>query len=140
MPRYVATMAVKGLNKVGKRIKGSNVLIMGLTYKEDVADIRESPVEQMVGELKEYEVNVFGYDPLLSDAVIRHFGAQPLPRLDKKMDAVIISVAHAPFKMMSVQEILSLMNSEPVIIDVRGMVDCGPAVVKGGGVLHDFRV
>jgi len=69
---------------------------------------------------------------LLSDAVIRHFGAQPLPRLDKKMDAVIISVAHAPFKMMSVQEILSLMNSEPVIIDVRGMVD-GVAVVGDGG-------
>jgi len=132
MPKYVADMAIKGLNKVGKRIKGSNVLIMGLTYKEDVADIRESPVEQMVEELKEYEVNVFGYDPLLSDAVIRHFGAQPLPRLDKKMDAVIISVAHAPFKMMSVQEILSLMNSEPVIIDVRGMVD-GVAAVRSGG-------
>jgi UDPglucose 6-dehydrogenase/UDP-N-acetyl-D-galactosamine dehydrogenase len=133
MPKYVADMAIKGLNKVGKRIKGSNVLIMGLTYKEDVADIRESPVEQMVEELKEYEVNVFGYDPLLSDAVIRHFGAQPLPKLDKKMDAVIISVAHAPFKMMSVQEILSLMNSEPVIIDVRGMVDGGPAAVRSGG-------
>ena len=48
MPKYVAEMAVKGLNKVGKTIKGSNVLIMGLTYKEDVADIRESPVENMV--------------------------------------------------------------------------------------------
>ena len=41
-------MAVKGLNKFGKVIKGFNVLIMGLTYKEDVADIRESPVENMV--------------------------------------------------------------------------------------------
>jgi len=58
MPKYVAEMAVKGLNKVGKVIKGSNVLIMGLTYKEDVADIRESPVENMVQELKEYDVNV----------------------------------------------------------------------------------
>jgi UDP-N-acetyl-D-glucosamine/UDP-N-acetyl-D-galactosamine dehydrogenase len=51
MPQYVAEMAVKGLNKVGKVIKGSNVLIMGLTYKEDVADIRESPVEKMVHEM-----------------------------------------------------------------------------------------
>jgi len=48
MPKYVAEMAVKGLNKFGKVIKGFNVLIMGLTYKEDVADIRESPVENMV--------------------------------------------------------------------------------------------
>ena len=46
MPKYVAEMAVKGLNKVGKVIKGSNVLIMGLTYKEDVADIRESPARE----------------------------------------------------------------------------------------------
>ena len=74
MPKYVAEMAVKGLNKVGKTIKGSNVLIMGLTYKEDVADIRESPVENMVHELKEYDVNVYGYDPLLPDSVIAHFG------------------------------------------------------------------
>jgi UDPglucose 6-dehydrogenase/UDP-N-acetyl-D-galactosamine dehydrogenase len=58
MPKYVAEMAVKGLNKVGKTIKGSNVLIMGLTYKEDVADIRESPVENMVHELRDYDVNV----------------------------------------------------------------------------------
>ena len=75
---------------------------MGLTYKEDVADIRESPVENMVAELKEYDVNVYGYDPLLSDAVIEHFGAIPLPRLDKMMDAVIISVAHSQFRKMGV--------------------------------------
>jgi UDP-N-acetyl-D-galactosamine dehydrogenase len=123
MPKYVAEMAVKGLNKVGKTIKGSNVLIMGLTYKEDVADIRESPVENMVHELKEYDVNVYGYDPLLSDAVIKHFGARPLPKLDKKMDAVIISVAHRQFKEMSMKQIRDLMNKNPVLIDVRGMVD-----------------
>jgi len=121
MPKYVANLAIKGLNKVGKTIKGSNVLIMGLTYKEDVADIRESPVENMVHELKEYDVNVYGYDPLLSDSVIKHFGATPLPKLDKKMDAVIIAVAHKQFKEMPVQKIRSLMNDHPVLIDVRGM-------------------
>jgi UDP-N-acetyl-D-galactosamine dehydrogenase len=123
MPKYVAEMAVKGLNKVGKTIKGSNVLIMGLTYKEDVADIRESPVEKMVHELKEYDVNVYGYDPLLSDEVVELFGTKPLPNLDKKMDAVIISVAHRQFKEMSMKQIRDLMNKNPVLIDVRGMVD-----------------
>lgn len=123
MPKYVAEMTVKSLNKVGKTIKGSNVLIMGLTYKEDVADIRESPVEKMVEELKEYEVNVYGYDPFLSDDVIQHFGAKPLPTLNKKMDAVIIAVAHTPFKKMNVAEIRRFMNDNPVLIDVRGMVD-----------------
>lgn len=132
MPKYVAEMAVKGLNKVGKTIKGSNVLIMGLTYKEDVADIRESPVEHMVEELKDYDVNVFGYDPLLPDAVISHFGAIPLPNLDKKMDAVIIAVAHKQFKEMSVRDIKGLMNSKPVLIDVRRMVE--PADAKAQGI------
>lgn len=131
MPKYVAEMAVKGLNKVGKTIKGSNVLIMGLTYKEDVADIRESPVENMVHELKEYDVNVYGYDPLLSDAVIEHFGASPLPKLDKKMDAVIITVAHKKFKEMSLEQIRGLMNGKPVLVDVRGMVNQNEAEKTG---------
>ena len=131
MPKYVAEMAVKGLNKVGKTIKGSNVLIMGLTYKEDVADIRESPVENMVAELKEYDVNVYGYDPLLSDTVIEHFGAIPLPKLDKMMDAVIISVAHSQFRKMGVEEISRFMNAHPVLIDVRGMEDREAAEAQG---------
>ncbi|ACL16281.1 nucleotide sugar dehydrogenase [Methanosphaerula palustris] len=123
MPKYVADLAVKGLNKVGKTINGSKVLIMGLTYKEDVADIRESPVENMVHELKEFDVQVYGYDPLLSDTVIEHFGAIPLPNLDQKMDAVIIAVAHQQFRQMPVETIRALMNDHPVLIDVRGMVD-----------------
>jgi len=134
MPKYVAELAVKGLNKVGKVIKGSNVLIMGLTYKEDVADIRESPVENMVHELKEYDVDVYGYDPLLSDSAISHFGAKPLPNLDRKMDAVIIAVAHKPFKEMKIDEIRSLMKDKPVLVDVRGMVDRNEA--EKAGILY----
>ena len=131
MPKYVAEMAVKWLNKVGKVIKGSNILIMGLTYKEDVADIRESSVEKMVQELKEYDANVYGYDPMLPDSVIEHFGVKPLPKLDKKMDAVIIAVAHSSFRKMSVGEIRKLMKDHPVLIGVRGMVDQDEAEKAG---------
>ena len=134
MPRYVADLAIKGLNKVGKKIKGSNVLIMGLTYKEDVADIRESPVEEMVKELKEFEVNVYGYDPLLPNTVIEHFGVVPLPKLDKKMDAVIITVAHKEFRTMDLERIVELMNSHPVLVDVRGIVD--PVKTEEAGVYY----
>ena len=52
MPRHVAEMTVKALNDVGKVIKGSRVLIMGLTYKENVADIRETPVKEIIKELQ----------------------------------------------------------------------------------------
>ena len=123
MPQYVANLLIKGLIHVGKKIKGSNVLIMGLTYKEDVADIRESPVEGIVHELKEFNVNVYGYDPLLLDSVIEHFGVKLLPDPKIKMDGIIITVAHKPFKAMSMNEILGLMNENPVLIDVRGMID-----------------
>ena len=104
---------------------------MGLTYKEDVADVRESPAENMVEELKEYDVNVYGYDPLLTPAEIKHFGAIPLTKIDKKMDAVIIAVAHKQFKEMSVKDIAGFMNSNPVLVDVRGMVDRTDAEKKG---------
>ena len=66
MPKHVAEMAIKGLNEVGKIIKGSKVLIMGLTYKENVPDTRESPVREMFKELKEFGIDVYGYDSLLS--------------------------------------------------------------------------
>jgi len=59
MPKHVAEMAIKGLNEVGKVIKGSKVLIMGLTYKENVPDTRESPVKEMVKELKEFGALMF---------------------------------------------------------------------------------
>ena len=56
MPKHVAEMAIKGLNEVDKVIKGSKVLSMGLTYKENVPDTRESPVRELVKELKEFSV------------------------------------------------------------------------------------
>ncbi|MEI7856626.1 MAG: nucleotide sugar dehydrogenase [Methanomicrobiales archaeon] len=123
MPKYVADMAVKGLNNAGKVIKGSSVLIMGLTYKENVPDTRESPVEEMVKELKEFGVIVYGYDPHLPDGVIQKFGATPLPALDKKVDAIIVAVAHDAFKLMNIDRICNLMNDHPVLVDVRGMID-----------------
>ena len=123
MPKHVADMAIKGLNESGKVIKGSKVLIMGLTYKEDVPDIRESPVAPIIHELRSFKIDLYGYDPLLSDETIRHFGVKPLPRLDKKMDAIIIAVAHRQFKQMTIKDIRKILNDHPVLIDVRRMMN-----------------
>jgi UDPglucose 6-dehydrogenase/UDP-N-acetyl-D-galactosamine dehydrogenase len=122
MPKYVAELAIKGLNNVGKVIKGSRVLIMGLTYKENVPDIRESPAEEIIHELKEYGVIVYGYDPLLPPEVIQKFGAIPVKNLDNHYDSIIITVAHNAFKKMSVTEIRNIMGENPVLVDVRGMI------------------
>ena len=121
MPKHVAEMAIKGLNEVGKVIKGSKVLIMGLTYKENVADTRESPVREMVKELKEFGVDVYGYDPLISKEEIGDFGVEVLSNLDVKVDCVIVAVAQEEFKKINLDEIKKFMNDKPVIVDVRGM-------------------
>ena len=130
MPKHVAEMAIKGLNEVGKVIKGSKVLIMGLTYKENVPDTRESPVKEMVKELKEFGVEAYGYDPLLSKEEIEGFGVNALDDLDVKlkMDGVIVAVAHDEFKnkpFLSTGSFFrkKVLNDKPIIEDVRGMFD-----------------
>ena len=131
MPKHIAEMAIKGLNEVGKVIKGSKVLIMGLTYKENVPDTRESPAREMVKELKEFGVDVYGYDPLLSGEEIEAFGVKALDDLNIKVDCVIVAVAHAAFKKMTLEDVKEFMNDAPVLVDVRGMFDGEEAKKKG---------
>ena len=129
MPRHVALTSIKALNEVGKVIKDSRVLIMGLTYKENVPDTRESPVRELIRELKEFRIDVYGYDPLLSREEIEGFGVKKYPKV--KVDAVIIAVAHDEFKKMDLEDIKKLMNDKPVLIDVRWMFDVKKAEKAG---------
>ena len=131
IPRHVALMTVKALNDVGKVIKNSKVLIMGLTYKENVPDTRESPVREMVKELEEFGVKICGYDPLLRKEDIAEFGVEALDGLSVNVDAVIIAVAHDEFKKIDLEDIKKFMNDKPVLIDVRGMFDV-KNVERGG--------
>lgn len=123
MPKHIAEMAIKALNNVGKVIKASKILIMGLTYKEDVADIRETPARGLIKELKEYGAELFGYDPLLKDAE-DEFGIQVIPNLEEiKVDCVILAVVHKAFRELTVNRLKGIMNDKPILIDVRGFFD-----------------
>jgi len=135
MPKHVAEMAIKGLNEVGKVIKGSKVLIMGLTYKENVADTRESPVRETVKELKEFGIDVYGYDPMLSRKEIEGFGVKVLGNLGVKVDCVIVAVAHDEFKKIKLGDVKKFMNDAPVLVDVRSMFDDEEAKRKGKGFI-----
>ena len=86
-------------------------------------DTRESPVKEIVKELKEFGVDVYGYDPLLSKEEIKGFGVKALDELNVRMDCVIVAVAHDEFKKIKLENIKKFMNDKPVIIDVRGMFD-----------------
>jgi UDPglucose 6-dehydrogenase/UDP-N-acetyl-D-galactosamine dehydrogenase len=101
MPRHVTELVIKGLNDDGKVIKGSKVQIMGLTYKENVWDTRESPAREMVKALREYKVDVYGYDSLLSRNEIEGFGVKAVEELTgAKPDAIILAVAHEQFSIL----------------------------------------
>ena len=120
MPLYVANLVIKGLNDVGKVIKNSKVIIMGLTYKENVADTRESPVRMMISKLKEFGIDIYGYDPLLQPDEIEKFFITPLTELNVKADCIIFPVMHEEFKKMNAKQIITSMNPDPVVIDLRG--------------------
>ena len=122
MPKYVGEMAVKGLNEVGKVIKGSKVLLMGLTYKENVADTRKSPAEDIVELLREFDTDVYGYDPYLSEEEIESFDVEVASSV-KGFDCLIITVAHDEFKSMELSEMIGETDGRPVVVDVRGMLD-----------------
>jgi UDPglucose 6-dehydrogenase/UDP-N-acetyl-D-galactosamine dehydrogenase len=77
----------------------------------------------MVKELKEFGVEAYGYDPLLSNEEIEGFCVKALNELNVKMDCVVVAVAHEEFKRKTLDEITKFMNDTPVIIDVRGMFD-----------------
>jgi len=132
MAKHVAEMAIKGINETGCVIKNSNVLIMGLTYKENVPDTRESPVKEMAKELQGYGCQVFGCDPLLSPKEIEGFGVRNANGGVKgKMDCLIVAVAHDEFKKLTFDAIKKFMTSKPVLIDVRRMFDSKAAQKKG---------
>jgi UDP-N-acetyl-D-glucosamine/UDP-N-acetyl-D-galactosamine dehydrogenase len=120
MPRHVATLAIKALNDVGKVIKNSKVLILGLAYKENVADTREAPVKEMIKELQEYGIHLFGHDPLLKDAA-REFGVEAIDDLGsaKGIDCVILAVTHSVFRGLTLDTLRQTMSERPVLIDVR---------------------
>jgi len=121
MPKHIVELTVKGLNEAKKIINGSKILIMGLTFKENVKDTRETPVKEIIRELKEFKCDIYGYDPLLSIEEINSFGVQPLDNLnDIKVDCVIITVVHDIFKKMGLNKLKENMSNNPLLIDVRG--------------------
>jgi len=88
-------------------------------------DMRESPVREMVKALKEFGVEAYGYDPLLSKEEIEGFSVKALDNLDVeiKMDGVIVAVAHDEFRKMKLEDVKKFMNDKPIIVDVRGIFD-----------------
>lgn len=137
MPKNVSELAIKGLNEAGKVIKGSKVLILGLTYKENVPDTRESPVGNIVKELKEFKVKIYGHDPLLCKEQIDAFGIEALSELSSiKADCIIIAAPHSEYVSLTPENLIAITEKDPVLIDVKGCLpDCHES-----GLFHYFTL
>lgn len=120
MPKVVAEMTVKALNDARKVIRDCHVLVMGLTYKDDVPDMRESPSLHLMDELRAYGCEVAAWDPLVMDADLPS-DTRAISRLDevRDYDAIVMAVAHAAFRELSPRDLRSHTGRDPVLIDVR---------------------
>lgn len=125
MSKYVASQLIKGMLKKKVQIDGANVLIMGLTFKENCPDLRNTKVVDILTELKEYNVNVDIHDPWVNAEEANHeyeiHVSNTLP--SKKYDGVIFAVAHSQFKAMDKQSIMSLIKDNGVIYDLKYIID-----------------
>ncbi|MEZ0322721.1 MAG: UDP binding domain-containing protein [Hydrogenothermaceae bacterium] len=135
MGKYVAEMTVKKLIKAGKAVKGSKVLILGLTFKENISDIRNTKVIDIYKELKEYGVEVFINDPFAYPEEVKHeYNIDLLTDIEsqKPYDAVIVAVKHRPFiEEMDFKKYKGIMNTNPVLIDVKGIYNKEKAEKEG---------
>lgn len=123
MGEYVADQLVLGLVKTGKVVNQSKVLILGVTFKENIPDTRNSKVFQVIERLKKYGVQVFASDPHVDAEKIRsEFNAdfEPWPLHSKKYDAVILAVPHEAFKKdLSPGRIETFLNLPGTFMDVK---------------------
>lgn len=120
MGAYVANQTIKAMNKKGVMVKDANILILGITFKENCPDIRNTKVVDIFHTLQEYTSNITVYDPWAdAESVKREYGVDIVRDLPKeKFDAVILAVAHKEFLQV---DITSLLNERCVVYDVKGV-------------------
>lgn len=135
MGKYVAENVVKKLIAAERPIKNAKVAILGLTFKEDCPDTRNTKVVDIINELKEYGITPVVCDPVADAAEAKKlYGIEFVPMSEvRDMDAVVVAVAHEEFKKLSLSDIDKLFkkgdNCNKVLVDVKGVL-CRKACEK----------
>ncbi len=126
MSKLIADKAIKFMIKEDKKLKNANVLVLGVTFKEDCPDMRNSKVLDIIKELEEYECHVDVYDYWVdkSDKETKKLNfLDELPLNSKKYSSIIIAVAHDEFKNISKKDFESMSEGNAITIDVKGIVE-----------------
>lgn len=132
MSRYVASEFVKALLQKGITVKGANVLLMGLTFKENCPDIRNTKVVDIIDELKQYGVNVDVYDPWVNKQEALHeYGVEVIDQPKQaSYEGVIVAVAHNEFKSLGIVGIRALAMPTHVIYDLKYIIDANSVDIR----------
>jgi UDP-N-acetyl-D-galactosamine dehydrogenase len=122
MGAHIAKVAIKKLISNDKQIKGAKILILGATFKEDVADIRNSKIIDIVKELKSYSVDVEVVDPRAdSEEVFEEYGFHLADKIGSGYDGIIAAVSHKEYRALDEKYFLSICNAKSFILDLKGI-------------------
>lgn len=128
MGEYVATEVIKGMIKKGIPVKGADILVLGITFKENCPDVRNTKVIDIVSALKDYDTTITIYDPWANpEEVMREYGlvtTQQLP--EKQFDTVVLAVAHTSFK----ADLTELTKEDHLVFDVKGCLSKDSSCVR----------
>lgn len=128
MGKFIGEKTVKNMIASDITIKNSHVLVMGLTFKEDCPDLRNSKVEDIINELKDYGVKVSVVDPVADPNEAKKEYDVRLEKIEdiKEIDAIILAVSHKEYKNLDLKELRKMYKTDiksPVLIDVKGILN-----------------
>lgn len=122
MPGFIAKRLVQMLTQQNKTLFKSKVLILGVTFKEDVSDIRNSKVVDLVHELLDYSIQVHLSDPRApEDTLVREYGLSLQHPLDTDYDAIIVAVAHKMYHTLTFEYFKSISKAAFILMDLKGI-------------------
>ncbi|MDE2077947.1 MAG: nucleotide sugar dehydrogenase [Burkholderiales bacterium] len=136
MGKYIAEQTVKQMIQSGAAVKGADVIVLGLTFKENCPDLRNSKVIDVIHELKSYGVNVHVHDPIALPAEAQHEYGVDLVTWDAlpKAAAIVAAVAHEPLVKRSVDDIATKLQAGGIYVDVKCVADTAALKARGFGV------
>jgi UDP-N-acetyl-D-galactosamine dehydrogenase len=125
MGKYVARQVIKALNRAGRAASQARIAVLGLTFKENVPDIRNSKVPDIVQELVDFGASVLVHDPFVSPEEARHEWGLELSALSDlhDLDGLILAVAHRPYLQMPLDDLLARVRAGGVLFDVKSVLE-----------------
>ena len=132
MGAYVAKQLIMKMKNKKIKIKNSKILVMGLTFKENCTDIRNSGIQNVINKLKKFKCKLDLYDPWANKFEIKNvYNNYPILKLyEKKYDSIIIAVAHEKFKVLGMESIKKLCKKNHIIYDLKSLFSKDDDIIR----------